>query len=146
MRNYIDLLGRIHRQLAPKTYVEIGVSRGRSFRQVLPETLAVGIDPTLSMLQPVNRAANVFALESDEFFEKKDLRAVLNGRPVDLAFIDGMHLFEFALRTRFGVGKTTSIPWSSSILESDGWFSQTDGCGPRPVACRSPRSTPELRH
>jgi hypothetical protein len=65
---------------------------------VLPETLAVGIDPILNSLQPVNPSAKFFPLTSDEFFEKHDLGVVLNGRPLDLAFIDGMHLFEFILR------------------------------------------------
>jgi hypothetical protein len=60
--------------------------------------VAVGIDPILARQQPVNRSARLFALPSDEFFAKHDLACVLDGRPVDLAFIDGMHLFEFALR------------------------------------------------
>jgi capsular polysaccharide biosynthesis protein len=40
----------------------------------------------------------IFQLTSDEFFRTHDLRAVLGDQPVDLAFIDGMHLFEFTLR------------------------------------------------
>ena len=38
------------------------------------------------------------ALTSDEFFSTHDLREELGGSPVDLSFIDGLHLFEFALR------------------------------------------------
>jgi hypothetical protein len=37
-------------------------------------------------------------MESDTFFEQRDLEELLGGRKVDVAFIDGMHLFEFALR------------------------------------------------
>jgi hypothetical protein len=96
--DYLALLGQIHGLLRPRTYVEIGVARGRSFARVGPETLAVGIDPILSQLHPLNRSAKLFAMESDEFFEEHDLRAVLDGLPVDLAFIDGMHLFEYVLR------------------------------------------------
>ena len=39
----------------------------------------------------------MFELASDEFFAEHDLKSIL-GESVHLAFIDGMHLFEFALR------------------------------------------------
>jgi hypothetical protein len=97
-RHYLALLERLHRHLRPRTYVEIGVHYGASFSKVLPGTLAVGIDPILSRLQPINRDGKYFAVTSDVFFADNDLRAILNGSAVDLAFIDGMHLFEFALR------------------------------------------------
>jgi Methyltransferase domain len=96
--NHVPLLKELHAHLAPRTYVEIGVLEGASFATVLPETVAVGIDPILARQQPVNRSARLFAVTSDEFFAKHDLASVLDGMPVDLAFIDGMHLFEFALR------------------------------------------------
>jgi methyltransferase family protein len=97
--NYLALLGQIHGHLQPRTYVEIGVAlRGRSFARVRPETLAVGIDPILDRVNPRNRSAKLFAMESDAFFEAHDLAAVLEGQTLDLAFIDGMHLFEYALR------------------------------------------------
>jgi hypothetical protein len=35
---------------------------------------------------------------SDDFFDRADALAHFGGTPVDLAFIDGMHLSEFALR------------------------------------------------
>jgi Methyltransferase domain len=97
-RRYRLLLKAIHAHLAPKTYVEIGVADGASFALALPETLAVGIDPVLKRQQPLNRSAKLFALTSDQFFAEHDLASVLDGKPVDLAFIDGMHHFEFALR------------------------------------------------
>ena len=96
--DYLALLEEIHGYLRPRTYVEIGVARGRSFSRVGPGTLAVGIDPVLSRQLPLNRSAKLFAMESDDFFEEHDLRQVLEGLPVDLAFIDGMHLSEYVLR------------------------------------------------
>jgi hypothetical protein len=95
---YHALLGAIHAHLAPRTYVEIGVAQGESFAMALPETLAVGIDPVLERQEPVNRSAKLFAMTSDRFFAEHDLAVVLEGKPVDLAFIDGLHHFEFALR------------------------------------------------
>jgi ketosteroid isomerase-like protein len=96
---YFALLERLHERLRPRTYVEIGVHTGRSLARVRPGTVAIGIDPEPVVKDPaIERAARIFAETSDDFFRDHDLRAELGGRPVDLAFIDGMHLFEFALR------------------------------------------------
>jgi hypothetical protein len=96
--DYLALLRRIHTHLLPRTYVEIGVRGETSLAQALPETLKVGIDPCLRNREPVSPFVKYFALESDEFFLQNDLRTVLDGRPVDIAFINGMHLFDVALR------------------------------------------------
>ena len=37
-------------------------------------------------------------MESDAFFESGRADAELAGRPIDLAFVDGLHVFEQALR------------------------------------------------
>ncbi len=88
----------MHVRLLPRTYVEIGVNRGNSLTLALPGTRAVGIDPEPRLRHPISRSTKVFPWDSDTFFEMWDLEDVLGGRKVDLAFIDGMHLFEFALR------------------------------------------------
>ena len=44
-------------------------------------------------------------MTSDDFFEKIDLKKAFNKKKIDLAFIDGMHLFEFALRDFINVEK-----------------------------------------
>jgi hypothetical protein len=68
---------------------------GRSLVRAGPGTLCVGIDPQPQVdREPVG--TTISALTSDEFFLTCDLRAALGGRPVDLAFIDGLHSFEFA--------------------------------------------------
>ena len=96
---YEPLLRRIHEHLLPRTYVEIGVSAGKSLRLAQPGTVVVGIDPKLERITfPIDPEAKLFKLTSDDFFARHDLRDVLGGLPVDLAFIDGMHRFEFALR------------------------------------------------
>lgn len=46
----------------------------------------------------VSETTAIVEATSDEFFARNDLRGLLGGLEVDLAFIDGMHLFEFALR------------------------------------------------
>jgi len=95
---YLRVLARIHQHLKPRTYVEIGVEFGNSLRLALPGTIALGIDPQprLTYAPPAN--VRIFTETSDELFARRDLRAELNGLPVDLAFIDGMHHFEYALR------------------------------------------------
>ena len=96
---YFALLERLHARLRPRTYVEIGVHMGRSLGRVPRSTTSIGIDPDPKVLDStVEEASRIYRVTSDDFFRDYDLRAELGGRPVDLAFIDGMHLFEFALR------------------------------------------------
>jgi hypothetical protein len=95
---YLHLLRQFHAELRPATYLEVGVHTGQSLTLLEPETLAIGIDPVPSLRLPVNTTAKLFFETSDEFFAKHDVRAELGGRTLDLAFIDGMHLFEYALR------------------------------------------------
>jgi Methyltransferase domain len=96
--DYFEVLGRMHRYLQPRTYLEIGVSRGRSLARVLPHTQVLGIDPQPQLGKPPDPNHRLFLETSDQFFASHDVRAELGGRPVDMAFIDGMHRFEYALR------------------------------------------------
>jgi Methyltransferase domain len=93
-----ELLGRVHDHLLPRTYVEIGVATGRSLTLALPGTRTVGIDPAYSLRYSMETGTQLFRMTSDDFFALHDLAELLGGLPVDLAFIDGMHHFEFALR------------------------------------------------
>ncbi len=96
--DYLHLLGRIHRHLRPRTYLEIGVARGDSLEKVLPSTVAIGIDPQPNLRQPPGANHRIFATTSDDFFAHHDVRAELGGRALEMAFIDGLHRFEQALR------------------------------------------------
>ncbi len=95
---YFDVLKRIHAQLRPRTYVEVGVFRGESLRFATPPTQAIGIDPEPQLIFPLEANHRIFTETSDAFFANRDLGLELGGLPVDLAFIDGLHHFEFALR------------------------------------------------
>jgi hypothetical protein len=95
---YARLLDRIHRYVRPRTYVEIGVYQGRSLSRALPGTLTIGVDPEPQIVWPISRRTQIFLSTSDAFFSSCAKEDVLDGRPLDLAFIDGMHHFEFALR------------------------------------------------
>jgi len=94
---YIERLAELHRAREPRTYVEIGVATGSSMSRALPPTVCVGIDPEPAANLRFEAETRLFTATSDEFFATHDLRCVLQGRAVDLAFIDGMHLFENVL-------------------------------------------------
>jgi tetratricopeptide (TPR) repeat protein len=96
--HYFEVLKRILEAARPRTYLEIGVAQGDSLRLVQAPTLAIGVDPEPQLSAPLAPNQRVFAETSDAFFASHDVRAELGGQPIDLAFIDGMHHFEFALR------------------------------------------------
>jgi hypothetical protein len=103
--DYFQILSRIHEHLKPATYLEIGIAEGRSFETVSPETLALGIDPNPRLRKPPGPRQRIFAQTSDEFFEQHDVISELGGKTLDLAFIDGLHHLEFALRDFINVEK-----------------------------------------
>jgi tetratricopeptide (TPR) repeat protein len=113
---YLRLLERIHRQLRPRTYAEIGVELGESLRLVLPATQAIGIDPEPKLRYVPPASVRIFTETSDEFFARHDVRALFDGLPLDLAFIDGMHHFEYALRD-FMNFERCSAPASTILID-----------------------------
>ena len=115
--DYFHVLGRIHRYLRPRTYLEIGVSRGDSLERVLPQTRVLGIDPQPQLAKLPGANVRIYRETSDDFFAKYDPRAELGGRSVELAFIDGMHHFEYALRDFINVERACAP--SSVILMHD---------------------------
>ena len=94
MVSHYEFLASLHELLQPRGYLEIGVQTGASL--ALANCPAVGVDP-----QPWVGSGNgktIFEMTSDEFFSRpRDL-----GLQVDLVYIDGMHLFEYALRDFIG--------------------------------------------
>jgi predicted O-methyltransferase YrrM len=96
--HYLYALEEIHRFKQPKVYLEIGVNKGRSFHLAGSSALSIGIDPDLSSLQRrVLDNAKLFETTSDHFFEH-EAKTMLRDTKIDLAFIDGMHDFEFVIR------------------------------------------------
>lgn len=112
-----DFLRALHATLRPRTYLEIGVSDGRSL--TLSRVPTIAIDPAFKITSGLRCDLHLVKATSDDFFARPDpirhfhggrnpWRNLRHGRPVlggwrptaviDLAFIDGMHLFEFALR------------------------------------------------
>jgi hypothetical protein len=109
-----ELLRALHERLRPRTYLEIGVNDGRSLS--LSRVRSVAIDPAFSVTSELRGDVHLVRATSDEFFARPDPLQHLQGRPIDLAFIDGMHLAEFALRDFLNVERYTS-PASVIVLD-----------------------------
>lgn len=100
MTSNYGFLEMLHRELKPRGYLEIGVRYGDSLR--LAQCPAIGIDPNPQMIHGPEVA--IFSVTSDRFFEAQ--ANVILGHPyldgeeffMDLVYIDGMHLYEYALR------------------------------------------------
>ena len=97
-QGYYDLLLRFHEWLLPKSYLEIGVSTGASIVLAKSPTVAVGIDPNPQLLSAPRTVCKIFPVTSDDYFAVRDPCSDLEAETVDLAFIDGLHLFEQVLR------------------------------------------------
>jgi SAM-dependent methyltransferase len=91
---YLDVLGRLHRELAPRLYLEIGVGAGHSL--ALAKGPAIGVDPIPRVAVDLPDTARLFEQTSDRFF-REGPPASLTGA-IDLALIDGLHLVEQSLR------------------------------------------------
>ena len=96
--NYLVWLARLYTALAPETVIEVGVFQGASLSLLQPPTVAIGIDPTPIVVSPLKTVTHIFTETSDEFFAQGRLETLLAERPLSVAFIDGLHLFEQALR------------------------------------------------
>jgi hypothetical protein len=131
-----DFLRGLHKRLRPRNYLEIGVESGRSLS--LSRAPSVAIDPAFNVTWPLWCDVQLVKATSDEFFARQDpirhlrsgrnpIRNARRGRPLfdywrggttlDLAFIDGMHLFEFGLRDFMNVERHSR--WSTVIVLDD---------------------------
>jgi hypothetical protein len=93
---YLPFLTTVHELVRPEHYLEIGVRHGGSLS--LASCPSVGIDPAFAVTAEIDTRVSLFRTTSDEYFTREDPLAATGGQPFDLSFIDGMHLFEFALR------------------------------------------------
>jgi hypothetical protein len=93
---YIEIIEKLIAWLEPKNFVEIGVDKGAVLKLFQPPVKVIGIDPRPEV-QDLPATTAVYPCKSDDFFTRNDLNHILGG-PLDLAFIDGLHLFEQVLR------------------------------------------------
>lgn len=112
---YLDFLESLHRQLAPRTYLEIGVRRGASLS--LSRCPSIGVDPDYELAVELGSDTVLERSTSDDYFAGLSDRGPFDGAPIDLAFVDGLHLAEFALRDLLNVERLSA--WSTVIVVDD---------------------------
>ena len=116
---YLNFLQRVHEVLEPPTYLEIGIRHGDSL--ALARSASVGVDPAYEIRPeladelPADTA--LFRETSDEYFDRPDPLAPLGGLPAGLAFIDGLHLVEYALLDFINVERHAQ--WTSVVVFDD---------------------------
>ena len=95
--HYLPWLEQLHRRLRPRVYLEIGTESGASLAYA--DCLSIAVDPRFRLEGDVMGARpelHLFQGTSDAFFAGGLLDRL--GLRIDLAFLDGMHLFEYLLR------------------------------------------------
>ncbi|CCK25401.1 methyltransferase type 11 [Streptomyces davaonensis JCM 4913] len=130
-----EFLKELHKASANRNYLEIGVNDGRSLR--LSRVPSIAIDPAFKVVTEIRCDVHLVKATSDDFFARDNPLAHLKGgrHPVrnlrrgrspighwrrttlDLSFIDGMHLFEYALRDFINIEKHSD--WASVIVFDD---------------------------
>lgn len=113
--HYLDFLRGIHKALQPPTYLEVGIRGGDSL--ALSRTRSVGIDPAFQIKSELSCDVSLFRTTSDEYFARTDVLRPLGNQRIAYSFIDGMHLFEYALRDFINVEKHSD--WSTAIVFDD---------------------------
>lgn len=112
--NRHQLIAALHAQVNPRTYLETGVHRGQSL--CLSRVPSIGIDPEFSVIEELQADVQLARTSSDEFFAREDPMAHLPVPFVDFAFIDGMHLAEYALRDVIAVERF-SLPTTVIVID-----------------------------
>jgi hypothetical protein len=130
-----EFLRELHKVSANRNYLEIGVNDGRSL--TLSRVPSIAIDPAFKVVSEIRCDVHLVKATSDDFFARDNplghlkggrhpLRNLRRGRSplgywrkttLDLSFIDGMHLFEYALRDFINVEKYSD--WGSVIVLDD---------------------------
>lgn len=94
--HYFALMQELHQTLKPEVYLEIGTESGASLD--LAKCLSIAIDPSFRIEADVMGQKPGLILQqktSDAFFASGLLEQL--GLTIDLAFLDGMHLFDYLL-------------------------------------------------
>lgn len=130
-----EFLRELHKVSANRNYLEIGVNDGRSL--TLSRVPSIAIDPAFKVVSEIRCDVHLAKATSDDFFARQNPLAHLTGgrhplrnlarnrspfgywqrTTLDLSFIDGMHLFEYALRDFINVEKHSD--WASVIVLDD---------------------------
>ncbi|HKR98653.1 MAG TPA: class I SAM-dependent methyltransferase [Candidatus Dormibacteraeota bacterium] len=112
---YRPFLSGLHERIEPPTYLEVGVRKGGSL--ALARSPAIGIDPDIELNIELGPETTLFEETSDEYFARPNPLEPIGGRPVGMAFIDGMHLVEYALRDFINIERHSE--WTTVVVFDD---------------------------
>jgi hypothetical protein len=82
----------------------------------LSRARTIGVDPAFAIKAELDCPLTLVRTTSDEYFGRADALAKFGGEPPALSFIDGMHLFEYALRDFMNV-EACSAWWSAVVFD-----------------------------
>lgn len=102
---YTDYIRELLKKRNARNYVEIGVRAGVCLAGA--DCPTIGVDPQFMFdRNPVGRKSvlHLFQMTSDAFFSRYNPRNIL-GESVDVAFLDGLHQFEYLLRDFINIEK-----------------------------------------
>jgi hypothetical protein len=133
-RHYTTLIADLVKIRAVKTYLEIGVFQGANLESVHCD-VAIGVDLQFTLKHNVmvgKKELHLYQSPSDAFFDSGRLKNLApNG--LDMAFLDGMHLFEFLLRDFYKTEKhcrSNSLVLMHDCLPSEAaWTSRSQLTG-----------------
>ena len=121
--NKHEVLVLVHQVVKPKFYFEIGVQHGYSL--ALAKCPALGVDPAPVLKVDLPSTSEVVSLSSDDFFA---LGLEEFFPSPELAFVDGMHLAEYAARDLLNIVRWANRPL---VLVIDDVFPNHDAQGRR---------------
>lgn len=126
--HYLGFIALLHQVIHPDWYLEIGTQTGASLKLSAAKSISVDPDYRLSHEVMHNKPAlHAFQETSDAFFKAGRIKNL--GAQIDLAFLDGMHLFEYLLRDFIGTEKCCAknglimlhdcLPWNVAMAQRD---------------------------
>lgn len=130
---YVEVLKRLHSVLNPTTYFEIGTLFGTTL--TLSNCASIAVDPLFQLnvdALGTKPSCQFFQMGSDRFFKEHNL-TTLFGSAVDIAFLDGLHYFEFLLRDFINVERhcrNNSIVILHDCIPTDGHTAAREGDSP----------------
>jgi hypothetical protein len=134
--NRIKIVQEALRRRAKPLYLEIGVSHGLAFQRISADE-KIAVDPAFrisarsrKLAESKARETHYFETTSDAFFADQ---AALIERGIDVAFIDGLHTYEQALR---------DIVNAAEHLRDDGVIVVHD-CNPKHASIAFPAASNE---